>query len=249
MASAVQSGCASTVGRRRERKALLVQLDVGTELRRVRESQKLSLRSVAGAVGVSASLLSQVETGKTQPSVGTLFALVHHLGMSLDGLMAPSTRDSVLAARGTMRSRDNAPHRPTGQPARSVVQRREDNPKIELQNGVRWERLAAHDATKVDPLIVTYAPGASSSADGKMMRHESVEYGVVLEGQFTLRVDFDTYTLEPGDSFCFDGTRPHLFSNHGDVPARGVWFVLERRDLSYEVVHDHDSERNQVARQ
>ena len=44
-----------------------MQFDVGAELRRVRESRKLSLRAVATAVGVSASLLSQVETGKTQP--------------------------------------------------------------------------------------------------------------------------------------------------------------------------------------
>lgn len=36
---------------------------------------------------VSASLLSQVETGKTQPSVSTLYALVNHLGDLLDALM------------------------------------------------------------------------------------------------------------------------------------------------------------------
>jgi transcriptional regulator with XRE-family HTH domain len=64
-----------------------VHFDIGDELRRVRVSRKLSLRSVATAVGVSASLLSQVETGKTQPSVSTLYALVNHLGISLDGLM------------------------------------------------------------------------------------------------------------------------------------------------------------------
>ncbi|HEX6955711.1 MAG TPA: helix-turn-helix transcriptional regulator, partial [Agromyces sp.] len=67
-----------------------MQLDVGSELRRVRESRKLSLRNVASAVGVSASLLSQVETGKTQPSVSTLYALVNYLGISLDGLMGTS---------------------------------------------------------------------------------------------------------------------------------------------------------------
>lgn len=227
---------------------LVVQLDVGTELRRVRESQKLSLRAVASAVGVSASLLSQVETGKTQPSVGTLFALVNHLGMSLDRLMVPASSESARGARGAERSLDGMSHRRANQPTRSVVQRHGDNPRIELENGVTWERLGAHDATLVDPLIVTYAPGASSTADGKMMRHEAVEYGVVLDGQFTLRIDFDTYTLGPGDSFSFDGSRPHLFSNLGDVPARGVWFVLGRRDLSYEVVHDHEREPDEAAR-
>jgi uncharacterized cupin superfamily protein len=91
---------------------------------------------------------------------------------------------------------------------------------------VTWERLAAHHGAVVDPLIVTYSPGATSTAEGKMMRHDAVEYGLVLEGTFTLKIDFDTYVLESGDSFCFEGSRPHLFSNQGDVPARGIWFVL-----------------------
>ena len=47
----------------------------------------LSLRSVAQALGVSASLISQVETGKTQPSVSTLYAMANHLGVSLDELL------------------------------------------------------------------------------------------------------------------------------------------------------------------
>ncbi|HEX6365568.1 MAG TPA: helix-turn-helix transcriptional regulator, partial [Agromyces sp.] len=74
-----------------------MQLDVGSELRRVRESQKLSLRTVASAVGVSASLLSQVETGKTQPSVSTLYALVNYLGMSLDGLLRKAPAEPATA--------------------------------------------------------------------------------------------------------------------------------------------------------
>ena len=101
-------------------------LDVGAELRRIRESKKLSLRSVATAVGVSASLLSQVETGKTQPSVSTLYALVNHLGVSLDGLMGQH-RPSLTVAQ--------TPERGTGA-SDAVVQRSSDMPTIEMENGV-----------------------------------------------------------------------------------------------------------------
>lgn len=41
------------------------------------------------------------------------------------------------------------------------------------------------------------------------------------------RLDFDENDLGPGDSFCFDSSRPHLFYNPGTVPARGVWFVFD----------------------
>ncbi len=221
-----------------------MQLEVGTELRRVRESKKLSLRAVASAVGVSASLLSQVETGKTQPSVSTLYALVNHLGISLDGLMGTTRGSAAPVGLSSLSAVDSTAAIDSDRRSDAVVQRREDNPVIEMENGVTWERLAVGDTTIADPLIVTYAPAASSSVEGKMMRHAALEYGVLLEGRLTLRIDFDAYELEPGDSFCFDASRPHLYINAGDVPARGIWFVIGRRDMAYQSLSDlgHDDE-------
>lgn len=211
-----------------------MQFDVGSELRRVREARKLSLRNVASAVGVSASLLSQVETGKTQPSVSTLYALVNHLGISLDGLMGTKR----VGAETIGLSSADAPSESSGRSSDSVVQRREDNPVIEMENGVTWERMAVGDTAIADPLIVTYQPGGSSSVEGKMMRHAALEYGVLLEGRLTLRIDFESYELEPGDSFCFDANRPHLYINSADKPARGIWFVIGRRDIGYQSLSD-----------
>lgn len=221
-----------------------MQFDLGSELRRVRESKKLSLRAVASAVGVSASLLSQVETGKTQPSVSTLYALVNHLGISLDALMGTNRVLTSPLSTGNVSSVGSAPEPSPDRRSDSVVQRREDNPVIEMENGVTWERLSVGDTAIADPLIVTYAPSASSSMEGKMMRHTALEYGVLLEGRLTLRIDFDSYDLEPGDSFCFDANRPHLYINSGDVPARGIWFVIGRREMGYQSLSDlgHDDE-------
>ncbi|MFV0407922.1 MAG: helix-turn-helix domain-containing protein [Propioniciclava sp.] len=206
-------------------------LDIGRELRKVRESKKLSLRSVASAVGVSPSLLSQVETGKTQPSVGTLYALVNHLGLSLDALLhggdsagapaVPAEVATTVAPGGS--AYDEALRR-------NVIQRAADNPIIEMQNGVTWERMAVAAFTQVDPLIVTYQAGGSSGVDGRMMRHGGIEFGCILEGELTLRLDFDTFVLHTGDSFCFQSTRPHLYQNTTDTAAKGVWFVIGRRD-------------------
>src|SRR5690554_1603634 len=106
---------------------------VGARLREARTEKRLSLRSVAQALGVSASLISQVETGKTQPSVSTLYALANHLGLSLDDLLG------VIPPAG-----GRAPAQP--EPMRLVhskIQRSADNPVLEMENGVRWERLAS----------------------------------------------------------------------------------------------------------
>lgn len=198
--------------------------DIGARLREARLQRGLSLRSVAQSLGVSASLISQVETGKTQPSVSTLYALVSHLGVSMDELLgvvpiAATTVEDFPASPG------GVPH-----PVMPAVQRAADNPVLDMENGVRWERLAVGEGGPADPLLVTYAPGASSSIEGKLMRHSGVEYAYLLEGELTLQLDFDTFVLHPGDSLEFNSVRPHFYVNNGTTVARGIWFVVGRRE-------------------
>lgn len=201
--------------------------NVGVELRRAREAKKLSLRGVASAVGVSASLLSQVETGKTQPSVSTLYALVNHLGISLDNIMTGQIPKVAEVAE------------PGHQDPSDVVQRAGNNPKIVMDNGVTWERLSDGGSKVADPLLVTYPPGASSSMEGKLMRHVAMEYGYILTGSLQLQLEFETLILNPGDSFCFDATRPHLFKNDSNATVQGIWFVIGSKETSsYQSLED-----------
>jgi DNA-binding XRE family transcriptional regulator/quercetin dioxygenase-like cupin family protein len=57
---------------------------VGERIRMERQRQGVSLRSLARTVGVSASFVSQIETGKCQPSVNTLYAITTALGISVE---------------------------------------------------------------------------------------------------------------------------------------------------------------------
>ncbi|MFD1811648.1 helix-turn-helix domain-containing protein [Rhodococcus gannanensis] len=186
--------------------------EIGVALKRARLDKKMSLRQVAEPLGISTSLLSQVENGKTQPSVKTLFGLATVLGVSLDEIVSGRSGDV---------------HAPRNLDAAAGIQRSTDDPVLEMENGVVWRRLATAGRTEVEPLHVTYAVGASSSLEGKMMRHAGVEFAYILEGTLRLRLDFDEHELRAGDSFCFDSSRPHLFFNAGAVAARGVWFVVD----------------------
>ena len=196
--------------------------DIGARLREARLERGLSLRSVAQALGVSASLISQVETGKTQPSVSTLYAIVSHLGVSMDELLGTGPRQPIVPGEAPPIFGHSGPILP-------AVQRAGENPVLEMENGVRWERLAVGEGGPADALLVTYEPGATSSVENKLMRHSGIEYAYILEGELTLQLDFDVHVLGPGDSLQFDSVRPHLYSNRGTVPARGLWFVVGRR--------------------
>ena len=194
--------------------------DVGRWIRTRREDSNVSLREFARRIGISASAVSQIETGKSRPSVTTLYAVIDELGLSVDDLFSP------LGPAGV-------PTRPGATPATGghpAVQRVEDRAAIELESGARWERLTPVADAEVDFVHVVYDVGGSSSLDGRLIRHPGREYGVVLEGTIEVALGFETHRLRPGDSIRFDATMPHLIRNVGDEPARCIWCTTGRGD-------------------
>ena len=197
---------------------------MGDRLRRARTSRGLSLRSVARQVGVSPSLISQVETGRAKPSVSTLYALANELEVSLDELLfidAPPAPAKPVNA--------SAPEQAEIEVPRDPVQRADLRVGIRLGSGVVWERLTTESLRNIDFLYVTYEVGGESSPADAYQRHSGQEWGYILSG--TLRVDlgFDAHVLGPGDAITFDSSVPHRLSTEGDEPARAIWFVQGRR--------------------
>jgi transcriptional regulator with XRE-family HTH domain len=201
-----------------------MQEKIGPAIRRARTDRGLSLRALASVIGVSASQLSQIETGKSQASVSTLYELVNHLGLSLDALLKgdDSSSSSDTSTRAIASSGESSP-----------VQRASDNPVLEMANGVRWERLASVSHSDVDVLRVTYQPGAASSVDRTLMRHQGIEYAYLMTGELSLLIEFEQHVIRTGDSVSFDSTRPHLYINFGSQPASGIWFVAGRRSAAH----------------
>jgi transcriptional regulator with XRE-family HTH domain len=184
--------------------------DLGARIREAREDAGLSVRGLARQIGVSASLLSQVERGLAQPSVATLWALVRELGLSLDALFAE----------------------PNGEPAAgrpAIVQRAAGRPAIELGGGVVWERLTAAPDRDADFAFVTYPPGADSGADDPPTSHLGREYGYVIGGQLQIEVGEEVVELGPGDAVAFGSETPHRFRALGDEPVTAVWLNVRAR--------------------
>jgi transcriptional regulator with XRE-family HTH domain len=210
---------------------------IGRRVREERLRQQIGVRELARRVGVSASLISQVELGKASPSVGTLYAIVNELGLSLDELLLdPSDK----RRRPPAPARDGAPRpaappaapEPTGEAASGrfdPVVRRGSGKAIQLASGVRWERLTPRTPQDVDFLSVTYEVGSESCPEDSLMRHSGSEYGHVVTGRLGVTVGFDTYELGAGDSISFDSTMPHRLFNLGSDPVEAIWFVVGRR--------------------
>ncbi len=218
---------------------------LGGKLRLARRQAGLSLRELARQLSVSPSFLSQMENGKSQPSVATLYSIAQVLGVSIDELFhtdesstselrpAPAPAPAVAAAasprarpgpvsRSAMASPAEAFER---EPRRLTVSRPHQRRRLEMDSGVIWEQLA-DSAPDVDFIEIIYPAGSSSTNDQKMMRHAGQEYGYLLEGELEVTVGFEVFTIGPGDALSFDSSVPHLLRNRTDVDARGIWCVL-----------------------
>jgi len=189
---------------------------IGDRLRDERVRAGISQRELARRLGLSASLISQLESGQSKPSVGTLYAIVTELGVSLDRVIRGDDSPEVPAPLSSERH--------TAAPVVHPGERQ----AIELDSGVRWEDLTPETEEGIDFLHAIYEVGGASTPDQTLMRHQGREYGYVMSGTLGVQIKFDTYRLSPGDAIAFDSSEPHRLFNDGDVPVHAVWFVVGR---------------------
>ena len=217
---------------------------VGARLRERRLERGITLRQFARDIDVSASFISQLETGKAQPSVATFYSICAALDISIDELfnydepVDPSTEDATSgrtdAAHNLWLSAEESVAPPAKGRVRhesgsSPVVRTNERKVLVLDSGVTWESLIASHRDKTDFMFVRYDVGGSSTLEDRLIRHAGTEYGFILKGTLQIALGFDTYELNAGDSICFDSSRPHRLYNTGDVAVEAIWVNLEFR--------------------
>lgn len=219
-------------------------LGMGEKLRAARVDQNMSLRELAEKAEVSASLLSQIENGKANPSVRSLYSIAAALSLPVDyffpedgdqetGLeetpnMVSQMTPSHLRAmqeQGLLEETDFFSDQKSLRVKGPLVSKNE-RATIDLMGGVIWERLTPNSEENIEFMEITYAVGATSGR--AMSHHVGREFGLVLEGELTVELGFERYVLQPGDSIAFDSTMPHRMTNAGQIPMRAIWVVLDR---------------------
>ena len=177
---------------------------VAENLRRKRKARGMSLDELARASGVSRAALSQVETVKTNPTVGLLWKIAVGLGVPFADLIGELKSGTSVLRRGdaqVLRSLDgkleSRPLTPAGA-----------SPMVELYE----LRLSARATHTSEP----HAPGT----------HEFV---VVLSGSLRLHLDGEVHDLMAGDSVSFTADRPHSYENAGSSEARYHNVILYER--------------------
>jgi transcriptional regulator with XRE-family HTH domain len=177
---------------------------VAENLRHKRKLRGMSLDDLARASGVSRAALSQVETCKTNPTVGLLWKIAVGLGVPFADLIGqPKTGVSVL-------------RRADAQVLRSVDGKLESRPLTPAGASPLAEIYELRLAARATHASEAHAPGT----------HEFV---VVLSGTLKLHLEAQTLELMAGDSVSFPADRPHGYENPGASEARYHDVILYER--------------------
>jgi transcriptional regulator with XRE-family HTH domain/mannose-6-phosphate isomerase-like protein (cupin superfamily) len=203
-----------------------------------RQAVGMSMSELGRKVGVSPSMISQIERGQTLPSVGTLFALAAALGVTVDAFLTPAEGEEEKAPAATVEEPTPLPDPPPASAAASepiealpaspresmYVVRHDKRASVPIRGGVVWERLTPRSLEDVEFLELNYAPYAES--DDELYRHPGIEMVLILEGRIDIHVGFETYALEEGDSILFPSSLPHRYVNPTAESSRAVTVIL-----------------------
>lgn len=168
---------------------------LGERIRRLRLARDLTLRQVGERAGLSPTHLSEIERGKTSPTVGALLRIARALGEDASRLVEPG------AAR------------------RAVVTRRAER-VLSLAGGGAFRSLSGavdpHDLSVAEVDIPAGEPAPRQAECGE-------EFLFVLEGAVEITLEDERHLLARGDAIHYAASRPHHIHNRGAVRARVLW--------------------------
>jgi len=168
---------------------------LGERIRRLRLARDLTLKQVGERAGVSPTHLSEIERGKTSPTVGALIRIARALGEEASRLVEAGPGPGLALTRRSDRT-------------------------IVLSGGTLLRTVPGPiepgDLTVAELLLPPGQPSPRQAEYGE-------EFLLVLEGAVELSLGDRRHALRAGDAIHFSATTPHDVRNAGTLPARVLW--------------------------
>ena len=171
--------------------------NIGRKIRQLRMKKKIALIDLGKHTGLSASMLSQLENGKLNPTLGTLARISMVFDVGLDHFFSESQERSIAIDRAGSRMR---------------FPDRRDKPVPSYF----FECLAFDAMNKnIQAYVADFPMRQDEGRDDHV--HDGGELLYVIEGSLLLYYEEEEITLNAGDSAYFDASKPHAY--RGLAPA------------------------------
>lgn len=175
-------------------------VQISNKLKHIRKEKSLTLQEVADRAGVTKGLISQIENGRTIPSLLVLIQIIKSLEEDLDDFF----RELSLHT-------NQAP---------ILIQKKENYERFEKETagGYIYHRIFTKKVKEstVDIVLLDIEPGS----DRDFAETEAFEYKYIIQGDVTYVFPDETIQLNEGDSMLFDGRIPHKPLNPGDETCK-----------------------------
>jgi transcriptional regulator with XRE-family HTH domain len=176
---------------------------MGERIKRRRESLNIQAGDLANSIGVSASLISQIERAKAFPSILTLKKIADALHITVGEIIG---------------EKSNLNKHP-------VILKNQKKFFKKNSNGTNAFLLSHHDPGKLmDPFLLEFQKNSDSS-DIMTFVNPRQEFCYVIQGKFDVIIGSSTFKINEGDSFYFLSSEYHLFVNTYSDISQLLWIV------------------------
>jgi transcriptional regulator with XRE-family HTH domain len=174
-------------------------VELGQRIRTVRRRRHVTMRELAARAGLSVSLISQVERGRTNPSISTLRRLAEGLNESVAVFFE-------------------------GEESAGTLVRANNRRRMVHPSGVLEDYLLTPAAAKT--MQIHYSVIGPRQGSGEPYTHTADEECViVIDGSLEVTVDGEALVLDAGDALMLDPRLPHSYHNPGDTPTTSIWVM------------------------
>lgn len=174
---------------------------IGERISRIRKERGLTLKDMVAYTGFSAGYLSNLETGKTSPTLENLKMITGVLEVDLlELLTSEKTRHDVIRAEEI-----------------KVNRYEEENMEVGIIE-------FGYDAQMYE--IIRIEPGECRRQE--CYKHVHSEVCTVLEGELTVELKESIYHLKKYDSIYIPANAPHRIWNEGQEPVLSYWVYRKK---------------------
>lgn len=180
--------------------------ELGTRIKRTREAKHLTLKSIEATAKISATHISEIERGKTSPTLGALLRLADALGKDAAFFLEEEELGDISLVTLEDRLRESMPG-----------------------NAGTLERLTTCiPGGRLQACLITLAPGGTPRDEKHA--HFGNEAALVLSGTIRFDVADETFDLDTGDAIHYHSSEPHNFANASKREAASMIWLSTVRD-------------------
>lgn len=167
---------------------------VGSKIKSIRETQKLSLEEIAERSGLSKDQIIAIENNENLPSLGPLIKIARALGVRLGTFMDDNDAIGPVVCRAKDREAETSISFSNG--------------TTDARKHMEYHPLAKQKAGRhMEPFIVDIQPCEEKKFISSA--HEGEEFIFVMQGEIEIDYGKEKYTLKEGDSIYYDSIVKH----------------------------------------